>query len=553
MKTKLIITEEQYNQLIYSKLGLLTEASKKKVLMDKVGLSEENAEYLDKRCGGLSVWMANKVIDYQIKAMKSWVGFKDSEITKEKALEKINSAQMKNWYGARITEIMDWIRVGLNGNVNEYKNLSLTELGEESKRWHESLGVSGGEINYDEKHDIIKDFRDKDGNGFYWADLDTKNSPEECERMGHCGISSYGYLYSLRETKPINDKYKINKSHLTAAIGPDGTMYQLKGPKNSKPKEEFHQYILPLFFVEDEDGKYLVQDFGSEYASDRDFKLSDLPDDVIRKLYQDRPGLFSGRSMQKKLVNMGIIEAPNIDYNITLNIDPDAVQHYVDGDWIIRRFKRKVTTPAGQEYEKTVEVTMFEAILSGDAWELWYNYDVDWKMYLQYEVDDENEKKIRDLLRIIASKDNDEFDSETFENEDIEGLINYWDDDYAIRRAISSAASAAESDDYVNYLYKTLKDALEEYGTVEKMNDEGVILHINTEPFLDQIDDSYLDQYMEICDEDIECVFKEALDERDIEKPKADFDDRYYPDVDKGYFNDMLKENLGEVEYNLTK
>ena len=314
MKTKLIITEEQYNQLIYSKLGLLTEASKKKVLMDKVGLSEENAEYLDKMCGGLSVWMANKVIDYQIKAMKSWVGFKDSEITKEKALEKINSGQMKNWYGARITEIMDWIRVGLNGNVNEYKNLSLTELGEESKRWHESLGISGGEINYDEKHDIIKDFRDKDGNGFYWADLDTKNSPEECERMGHCGRSSYGYIYSLRETKPINDKYKINKSHLTAAIGPDGTMYQLKGPKNSKPKEEFHQYILPLFFVEDEDGEYLVQDFGSEYASDRDFKLSDLPDDVIRKLYQDRPGLFSGRSMQKKLVNMGIIEAPNIDY-----------------------------------------------------------------------------------------------------------------------------------------------------------------------------------------------------------------------------------------------
>jgi hypothetical protein len=196
---------------------------------------------------------------------------------------------------------------------------------------------------------------------------------------------------------------------------------------------------------------------------------------------------------------------------------------------------------------------MFETILSGDAWELWDNYDVDWKMYLQYEVDDENEIKIRDLLRIIASKDNDEFDSESFENEDIEGLINEWDDDYEIRRAISSAASNAESSYYVNYLYKTLKDALEEYGTVEKMNDEGVILHINTKPFLDDIADEYLDEYMERCDDDIECVFNEALHEGDIQKPKADFDDRYYPDVDKGYFNEMLGDNLSEVEYNLTK
>ena len=90
--------------------------------------------------------------------------------------------------------------------------------------------------------------------------------------MGHCGRSSYGYLYSLRQVVPLNNKYKLNKSILTAAIGwNDNILYQLKGPKNSKPEDKYHQYILPLFFVKQGD-EYLIQGFGSEYASDQDLK-----------------------------------------------------------------------------------------------------------------------------------------------------------------------------------------------------------------------------------------------------------------------------------------
>ena len=103
-------------------------------------------------------------------------------------------------------------------------------------------------MDYEEKHPIILDFRNQNGIGYYWVDLETYNSPEECERMGHCGRSSKGRLLSLRSYRlyPGTD-IKLNKSHLTAAIGDDGIMYQLKGPKNSKPKEEYHPYILPLF------------------------------------------------------------------------------------------------------------------------------------------------------------------------------------------------------------------------------------------------------------------------------------------------------------------
>ena len=529
---KIIISETQY-------VRLLSEASKLNILIDKEGLDRDQAELLDELCGSISVWMLGKIKGWQKDILSSWgTEFPNSEI-----IDFINKNGLVSRLRQQIIGIMDWVRVGLDGNIKPFKNLTLEELNNKSKEWHDSLDIGDGDINYVEENDIIKDFRDDNGNGFYWADLDTKSSPEEKERMGHCGESSYGYIYSLRETKPINDKYKINKSHLTAAIGADGIMYQLKGPKNSKPKEEFHSYILPLFYVKDEDGEYLVQGFGTEYASHQDFKLSDLPDDVIRDLYENRSELFNSRGLQRKLMDMGVIDKPNIDYNITLNLDPDDVGRYVDGDYVYRRYKKKMTSPGGQEYDKTVEVTMFELILAGDTWDIYYNDSVDWESSL-YSVNKENKEEIHDILKKVAERD-DEFDEETFNEMSIEEIIEKYDDDNYIRNAISNAVSNAEANSYSDYLYNELESALEEYGRVEKMNDEGVILHINTEPYIDDLDEDYYDEYMERCDNDIECVFTEMVSEGDIDKPKWDPDERWYPDVD----DDDLNENLSHYLY----
>ena len=525
---------------------LLVEASKLKILTDKEGLDQDQAELLDELCGSLSVWMLGRVIQHQKDIFKSW----EDDVPIDKiAIDAINKNGLVSRFRQPIIGIMDWVRVGLDGNVKPFKNLTLQELDKKAKEWHESLGVGNGDINYVEKNDIIKDFRDENGNGFYWADLNTKDSKEESERMGHCGRSSYGYIYSLRETKPINNKFKINRSHLTTAIGSDGIMYQLKGPKNSKPKEEFHQYILPLFYVlggGDEEEDYLVQGFGTEYASQQDFKLSDLPEDVIRNLYQNRPELFSGRSMMRKLVDMGIIEKPNIDYNITLKMDPDDVGRYVDGDYVYRRYTRKATTPAGVEYDKKIEVTMFELILAGDTYEFWDHDNNDWSSALNYYVDDKNQTEIRTILRALAESD-DEFVEEDFNEKNLEELIEEYDTDYNIQSAIGSAQGNAEADDYANYLTRLLKDALQEYGTIEKMDDEGVILHVNVEPYFNEISDDYLDEYMERCDDDIKCVFEKMASEGDIDRPKWNPDDRWYPSVDNGYFNEMLSDYLDDA------
>ena len=54
---KLIISESQYKELV------LTGASKRDILVQKLGLSEINAETISRLCGPLSVWITNKIIE----------------------------------------------------------------------------------------------------------------------------------------------------------------------------------------------------------------------------------------------------------------------------------------------------------------------------------------------------------------------------------------------------------------------------------------------------------------------------------------------------------
>jgi len=192
---------------------------------------------------------------------------------------------------------------------------------------------------------------------------------------------------------------------------------------------------------------------------------------------------------------------------------------------------------------------LFETILSGDAWDLWSNYDADWKSSVDYHLNDENEKRIREILKYFAKKHDTDFDEENFDSSSTFELIQDYDDDHEIRGALSNATNNAESDDYVNHLYKTLKECLEEYGQVEKMDDTGVIINVNVKKYLDEIRSDYLDDYMERCEDDIECVFNEMVSEGDIDRPEFDVDDRWYPDIDDNYFNEMLDDYLGDIEY----
>jgi hypothetical protein len=379
---------------------------------------------------------------------------------------------------------------------------------------------------------------DEDGEGYYWADLNVKNSSEECERMGHCGRSSYGYLYSLRSDKLLpGGKYKLNRSHLTAAIGTDGILYQLKGPKNSKPKEEYHEYIKPLFYTlggGGEEDDYLIQGFGVEYASQQDFKLTDLPNQTIRELYSNRPELFNTRSLQRKLSEMGIVEVQPLQTTFTLEIEPKDVGDYLSGDYVY-------LTYGSPKDQKVRRVYFYEAIMSDDAWQMWDNYDADWKSALEYNVDSENEKKIEEIINSMIEKQGGEVD----EDMSLVDKIEEYDENYDIRNAISSSINEAESNEYVKYLRDTIKDALNKLGNVFEFTNDNIKIQVDLNDF--NFPEDELDEYYENCYDDPACVFRELVSEDNIDLPKPSFDDRWYPSIDEDDFNQYLSDRLYDI------
>jgi hypothetical protein len=540
------IKEKYYHKKILNLLkeyndnfGLLNE-SKKEILMDKLGLNEDLAQVFDEIGKKLSVWLANKYLKYYYDNNINLInyGMTKTDVLKA-AKKKINELHPQRMIPV-LASIMDYIQVGLNGNKSSLEDLNIVDIITKSKEWHDSLNVGDGTINYVEPkdHTVVIDFR-KDGEGYYWVALNTKNSEEECKRMGHCGRSSYGYLYSLRSDKKLpGGKFKLNRSHLTAAIGTDGIMYQLKGPKNSKPKEEYHQYITPLFSYE-EDGDYLIQGFGTEYASQQDFKLSDLPNETIKELYNERPELFNTRGLQRKLGELGIIEVPPLQTTFTLEIEPKDVGDYLEGDYVYRRIKSK--TPAGNDTSR--KVYFYETIMSDDVWDMWGSFSDDWKSALEYNVDSENEKKIEEIINSMIEKQGVEVD----EDMSLEDKIEEYDENYDIRNAINGSINEAESNEYVEYLRDTIKDALNDLGNVFEFTYDKIKIQIDLK---DHLSDSQIDEYFEHyegCNENPNCVFSELTSEDIIELPKPKFDDRWYPDIDKNTFNEYLKDSLNDI------
>ena len=517
--------------------NFLTEASKKNILINKIGLSEENAELMDRLCGPLSVWMTNKVIDKQLYALKNWKNV--FEFTKQDSIEKLNSGNL-GYFTRKINGIMDWIRIGLNGNLGEEnKKLSFDELDNKSKQWHDSLGVNEGDINYIEKNPIILDFRDGK-EGFYWVNLETNASDEECKRMGHCGRTGYdNILYSLREVKKLSgDKFFLNKSHLTASIGLNGTLYQLKGPKNSKPKKEYYNYILPLFYYKKDNNRYLIDKIGSEYASNLDFKIEDFDPKIIQKLYNDRPKLFETRTLQKLLIKLNIINKPKLDYKINVTLPFDKIGDIIKGDYVVSKGKRKRAD--GSVY--TYKTTLFETIMDGEAWDLWDNPNPDWEFAIDYYLDENNENKIREYLKRNAEKIDPDLDLDSFNESSLSEIIKTYDDDYEIRNAIKNTIESCEKSLYGDYLYDVLIETIKEIGEIEKITNM-LTIKVDLEKYLELIDDNDIEEMMTKFSDDLECVFFEVL-EYFADRPEFSVDQYWEPDIEDYFFNDVLKDYL---------
>ena len=537
---KIIDLLKEYN----SKYELLTEASKLKILTDKNkwGMPEEQAKVLDDIFGSLSVWMAKKIGEYYSNILPG------DYPTPKDALSKLFLKGTS--FREQFNSIKDYIVVGLNGNKSSLDNLNYNEIYEKSKKWHDSLNIGDGEINYiePEDHTIIEDFREN-GEGYYWVALNTQSSNEECERMGHCGRSSYGYLYSLRSDKKLpGGKFKINRSHLTASIGTNGVLYQLKGPKNSKPKEEFHKYILPLFSYED-DGDYLISRFGTEYAAQQDFKLEDLPIETLKELYQNRSELFKSRGLQSKMRKLGIeIEVEPLPTAFAYDSEFDRITDIIDGDEVVGNKK------VGRN---SYNIYLSEVVLSKDFDFIYNKFDEDfysesWEDILETFVYEGLKSHIRRLLMMMVERDEENIKLiKNYENKDLIDFITEVDVNDDIKNALLDKYKDALLEPYIDTLYQSLIDTLKMYGDVT-LDNSFVTIRGDLSNFVDMDDPEVIDVYERVESENdaiyTDFVFFDLVSYGTVPKAEWRIPAPEDVDLDEDKFNDLLNDELNEIE-----
>ena len=248
--------------LIYCE-DILNEAKDyRQIMKEKIGLTEEVAEYLHNFSNKYSLWFANEI--------KKMADFKNS---------KSPVLWIQNNIAHKMTGILDWVTNVQNTNLKAYNWEKAVQASEEYHDNLENISLEGIEENT-----ILKKYND----GYYWVDLETNHSQEEGIAMGHCGGSQKcDTIYSLRfydkHTQSIDPK-------ITLAISPKKhTWYQCKGKKNSLPKEEYHPYIADILFNKD------IYIYKSDYKPEHDFKSDDLinyinenPDD-----FPDHEGFLS--------------------------------------------------------------------------------------------------------------------------------------------------------------------------------------------------------------------------------------------------------------------
>lgn len=234
-------------QLIWERYcdDLLLEKDHRKIMVNKIGIPEDVAEWLHEYDDKRSLWFANEIAKMD--------GFQ-------------NSRQKINWIQTNIlTEmqgILDWIRNTPNVNLRRY---DWNQAVEAQREYHENLEAQSLEIH--ETNKILKKYED----GFYWVDLETSVcTEEEGKLMGHCARTSAETMYSLRKYTP---ETQTIEAFVTIAANPrDGNWQQAKGKRNSRPKDEYHYYIADILVEED------LLEYQHEYDSANDFTNADLYD-----------------------------------------------------------------------------------------------------------------------------------------------------------------------------------------------------------------------------------------------------------------------------------
>jgi hypothetical protein len=192
--------------------------------------------------------------------------------------------------------------------------------------------------------------------------------------------------------------------------------------------------------------------------------------------------------------------------------------------------------------------TIFERIFGDDNSE-WYDYQSITTEYeinniLQYDIDDENENKIKELVQTYI--ENNDMSEET-EDMDLAEKIVYLDLD-EIKTALSSAYTDSINNAHQKWMIENVVDAYKEYGSVDVLQWDEIRLTVDLSDHILSMDKEYFDNNLNGCSTNLECWFNE-MKGSEIDKPMFFPHPQHDSLPDDEDFNQRLFDRLLEIEY----
>jgi DNA repair protein RadC len=560
--------------------------SEKDVIIKKIGLNENLAEYLVSVSPTFAVWFADAIVENEIE---------ERQESKEVVLKAINEKSFSkntnyfnNNFGGSIREILDWLQHPSTPKQN-LRDLSFNEALEKSRQWHQELTTSGGDLNFvepDENTILITYPPNEFGKTYYWVFIPKNYCDIESSRMGHCGRTGAGSLISLRSFFTNINNESVTDSHVTIAYNKDdGLFYQAKGKQNRKPVEKYFPYIFNLIKLM-ASGK-----LEEEYKLKLEDKLNDLRSQEkkaqaglqkIAKYFESKEARTENAesivekanklvSIREKLNEIGenikILDSESrFDFN-GFDSEYQSSNDYGYEDFTTEQIKELYQLKpemfkdfAGQymlfqagvvsekpntifTLEKPVEYVSdllrlnrdfsddyVRQVLTGDTDDLFSGGDYSYYYTNAGDyVDDLNKEDYDKVLNEIVEIT--QLDKEIIKENGAKYYLDGDDEEFSadnfgdIKIAIANSLEVAERSSYENYYYNQIKDALQELGTVKELTDEGVILEID---LANLISIGEISSYMKDLDSDnLEDVFVEAESNSGIELPSLNIDERY--------------------------
>lgn len=268
---------------------LISESDKRTAIKNVLGFNDDWANAFHEINQKLSIWVANTFLDDFIKnkmpnlIKSSEMGKLNLSKAKPSVVEFLNKQGSKfytwtNEYEPEYRHIMDWVTSPRRRDQTNLKTLTFRDALDKSNEWHESLEGNVA-MNYIEKNEVLFDYRDSNGIGFYWVNLKTDFSSEESDRMGHCGRDGGCILFSLRSINDLGE----SRSHVTISYDEKGKIArQIKGRKNSKPKAVYHKYIIDILL----NPKYPIEGLSKNtYRQENNFSLNDLNNEQLNYVF----------------------------------------------------------------------------------------------------------------------------------------------------------------------------------------------------------------------------------------------------------------------------